>query len=186
MSDHSLYFAENHTNRRRQLPFSMFHMPSGVVRDTLPYEKKAELMRLHEFLSGTSDRPYRELIQHHIRNQSVHQMRDGVLGEMSLLSPELRPRALTFVDVLNSQLLFSQEFWKNSTCSDAVNIILTIANEHFSLSLPVPVEPTSMLGVDQELAFCLFQIATLSFAYTAGGQRKAREFIGIRKSLLFR
>ena len=39
-----------------------------------------------------------------------------------------------------------------------------------------------MSGVDQELAFGLFQMATLSFAYTAADQAKAREFMGIRSA----
>ena len=40
-----------------------------------------------------------------------------------------------------------------------------------------------MSGVEQELAFGMFQIATLTFAYNAVNQKALKEFMGIRKGL---
>lgn len=108
------------------------------------------------------------------------------MGETALLPAPLQPAVMSFIDLLNSELLPSQEFWQTATCVDAVNAILEQSNEHFGLDFSIPVDTSVMSGVEQELAFGLFQIATVSFASTAAGQSKAREFMGIRKSFLFR
>jgi hypothetical protein len=39
-------------------------------------------------------------------------------------------------------------------------------------------DPQTMSGVEQELAFGMFQIATLTFAYNAVDQKPIREFMG--------
>ena len=42
---------------------------------------------------------------------------------------------------------------------------------------------SSFEAKNQEIAFQIFQIAALSFAYSASTQKKQRKFMGIRKGL---
>jgi hypothetical protein len=141
-------------------------------------------MRLYEFLAGSASRPYRELVQHHIRHQSKAQLLATSLAEVDLLPRELKPLVERFIDLLNERILRDRVFWHTVLCQDAVDAIVSLANEHFGISLPVPVDPKTMSGVEQELAFGMFQIATLTFAYNAVDQKALREFMGIRKGLL--
>lgn len=143
-------------------------------------------MRLYEFVKKAGMRPYRELIQHHIRRQNAKQLMDASNGEAASLPDPIQPQVMSFIDVLNERLMVSKEFWHHATCREAVDAILEIANYHFDLDFDLPMSPERMSGLEQELAFGLFQIATLSFAYTAVEQQGAREFMGIRKGLLFR
>ena len=101
------------------------------------------------------------------------------MGEASALPKDLQPLIESFIDELNVQLMARREFWQQSTCRDAVDAVLGVCNEHLGLSFDLPVDAETMPGVEQELALELFQIATLSFAYTAVGQPAARDFTGI-------
>ena len=143
-------------------------------------------MKLDEFLEDAGGRPYRQLIQHHIRKQDVRQLMAAAVGETDLLPSELRSDVMSFVDTLNAELLTSRNFWRTATCRDAIDRVLRMANQHFGLNLQVPVHPRAMPATDQDIAIGLFQIATLSFAYTAVDQEEAREFMGIRKGFFRR
>jgi len=136
-------------------------------------------MRLHQFLLESGERPYRELVQYHCQRQSATQLRDAGMGEASLLPKALQPLVESYYDELNERLLPRRDLWQKSTCREAVNAVLALCNEHFGLSFVLPVDAAKMSGVDQELAFGLFQTATLSFGYTAVDQSAAREFMGI-------
>jgi hypothetical protein len=140
-------------------------------------------MRLYEFLTGAASRPYRDLVQYHIRRQSKAQLLAASVAEVDLLPQELRPLAASFIDLLNERILTDQAFWQTKCCQDAVDAIISLANLHFGISLPVPADPKSMSGVEQELAFGIFQIVTLTFAYNAVDQKRLREVMGIRKGL---
>ena len=136
-------------------------------------------MRLSQFLLDAGERPFRELVRHHLERQSATQMRQAVMGEASALPKELQPMIESYIDELNEQLLPRREFWQKSTCRDAVNAVLDLCNEHLGLSFELPVDAAKMSGVEQELAVELFQIATLSFAYSAVDQPAARKLMGI-------
>ena len=138
-----------------------------------------EFMKLSQFLLDAGERPFRELVRHHLERQSATQMQQAVMGEASALPKELQPMVESYIDELNEQLLPRREFWQKSTCRDAVNVVLNLRNEHLGLSFELPVDVAKMSGVEQELALELFQIATLSFAYSAVDQPAARKFMGI-------
>ncbi|MGH7828483.1 MAG: hypothetical protein ACREQ7_25290 [Candidatus Binatia bacterium] len=140
-------------------------------------------MRLYEFLADAASRPYRDLVQHHVRHQSKAQLLAASVAEVDLLPPELKPLAERFIDLVNERILRDQVFWQTVPCQGAVDAIISLANEHFGISLPVPADPKAMSGVEQELAFGIFQIATLTFAYNAVDQKALREFMGIRKGI---
>ena len=136
-------------------------------------------MRLSQFLHDAGERPFRELVHHHLERQSAAQMRQAVQGEVAALPKDLQPMVESYIDELNEQLLARHEFWQESTCRGAVNAILGIANKHLDLPFELPVDTENMSRLDQELAHGLFQVAPLSFAYTAVDQPAARKFMGI-------
>ena len=124
-------------------------------------------MRFSEFLIDAGERPLRELVRQHVKRQSATQLRAGVMGEVSVLPQEMQPMVESCIDKLNEQVMTHHEFWQKSTCRDAVNVVLGLSNEHLGLSFELPVDPATMSRAEQELAFNLFQIATLNFAYNA-------------------
>ena len=136
-------------------------------------------MMLSRFLLDAGERPFREFVRHHVERQSATQIRRAAVAEASTLPKDLQPMVESYTDELNEQLLVRREFWQKSTCRDAVNTVLGLCNKHLGLSFELPVDVAKMSGVEQELALALFQIATLSFAYTAADQRAARKFMGI-------
>ena len=148
---------------------------------------------LHKFLAYAGDAPYRELIQEHIQKTSKKNLRLASVQEMSVLANELivngeavelkgltfNEKALEFIDLLNEQLLPDKDFFQLSSCTDAAEAILRLANQHFGFSFPVPLG-SALTDADEVVAFRLFQIATLSFAYTAVDQPKAQKHMGIK------
>jgi hypothetical protein len=138
---------------------------------------------LSEFLGGAGDRPYRDLIQHHIKRLSTIKLQQAVLGEASQLPRKLQPLIMNYIDETNSQLSYDQKFWMSASCRQAFEELMEIALDllpihHRIYSIEDAFEPEN-----QELAFQLFQIPTLSFAYSASTQKKQRKFMGIRKGM---
>ena len=48
-------------------------------------------MKLSQFLVDAGERPFRELVRHHVERQSATQMRQAVMGKASALPKELQP-----------------------------------------------------------------------------------------------
>ena len=151
------------------------------VRDTpqpqMPASNGAPGRSLRRFLEDNGSEPYREVIQAHVQQTTESELRKATVYECSALKDRLGDDTLTmaFIDRINEYLTPDREFFRQSSRTDAAKIILKLANEHFGLSLSVK----SVSGEDDRLAFGLFQIATLTFAYTAAHQPKAREQMGI-------
>lgn len=136
---------------------------------------------LSEFMDSAADQPYRALIQHHIKKQSASELQEAVLGETSLLPDELQSLVINYIDEINSYLTYDREFWKEANCRQAFEYIIKISIDLFKTkikSIEEAHEPKN-----QELSFPLFQIATLSIAYSASTQREQRKFMGIKKGI---
>jgi len=138
---------------------------------------------LSEFMEGAADNPYRELIQHHIKKQSTSKLQQAVLGEVSLLPETLQPMVMDYIDKTNSQLSYAQYFWMHASCRDAFEEILEIAINFLPIQNQISTIESAFKSENQELAFQLFQIPTLSFAYSASTMKKQRKFMGIRKGI---
>ena len=134
---------------------------------------------LAEFMDGAASRPYRELVEHHLQRESEYQMRLAVSWECSQLPEHMQTNAITFIDVAN-QLAYNRQFWATETCRDAYNRFIKIAVDVFDDKAFVGATNNPFWLQDEELGFRLFQIQTLSFAYSAISQRKMRRFMGIR------
>ena len=135
------------------------------------------------FLRGAGDRPYRELIQEQMRKLPTHKLQQAVLSEGSNLPEECRGMVMHYIDVANDRFGYDRTFWQTATCEDAFEAIIATAIEVFPISNRISSIPDALRPENQELAFQLFQIPTLSFAYSASTERALRKFIGIRKGL---
>lgn len=133
------------------------------------------------FLADAGDRPYRELIRHHIDRQSKSQLQAAGAGELESLGPEMKARGIDFVDDLNSALARDRDFWKTATCRGAYERVVAVANRTFGRDA----DPERLLETDPSLAWCLFQISTISFAYSASDQRAQQRFMGIARGVPF-
>ena len=138
---------------------------------------------LSEFLNGAGDKLYRELIQYHVQKQSTSKLQDAVLGETSLLSEELQTHILDYIDVTNNRFSYDQAFWKKTNCKQAFETIIEMAINFLPIKDRIPTIRAAYEPANQELAFQLFQIPTLSFAYSASTQKTQRKFMGIRKGI---
>jgi hypothetical protein len=139
---------------------------------------------LSEFLKGAGDRPYRELIQHHLRKQSTKRLQEGVLGEISLLPKGLQSLMMDYIDVTNNRFSYDKNFWSKANCRQAFEQIITTAIDFLPIKDRISTIQAAFKPENQEIAFQLFQIPTLSFAYSASTQRAQRKFMGIRKGIL--
>jgi hypothetical protein len=54
-------------------------------------------------LEGSANRPFRELIEHHINNQTTSKLQQAVLYETSLLPDELQSLIMDYIDETNSR-----------------------------------------------------------------------------------
>jgi hypothetical protein len=138
---------------------------------------------LAEFMKGAADSPYRELIQHHIKKQSTSKLQQAALGEASLLPKELQPMVMDYIDETSSQFSYDQDFWTNASCRQAFEEIIEIAINFLPIQNQISTIESAFKPENQELAFQLFQVPTISFAYSASTQKKQRKFMGIRKGI---
>jgi len=129
---------------------------------------------LEEFLEQVKSRQYKDLIQHHIKRQNTLNLRQASVGTTSLLPEPLQAKVVDFIDHMNSYA-YDLDFWALN-CVDVFSLIVDEASEFF----PLPKD----LKRNSEVLFNIFQIITLSYAYSASSRRKMRKFIGIKKGLL--
>jgi hypothetical protein len=138
---------------------------------------------LTEFLSGANDKLYRDLIQYHIRKSSASKLQRAALGETLLLSEELRSSVMDYIDVTNSRFGYNSDFWQEASCREAFERIIETAIDFLPIQDRISTIQDAFKPENQELAFQLFQITTLSFAYSASLERGQRKFMGIRKGI---
>ena len=105
------------------------------------------------------------------------------MGETELLPQHLRPSIVDYIDATNSRFGYDSEFWAQATCRQAFDEIINVAIEMLPLDSVIASIKDALNPKNHGLAFQLFQIPTLSFAYSASSQRKQRKFMGIRKGL---
>lgn len=139
--------------------------------------------QLSQFLTSAGDRPYRDLIAYHIKRQSARKLQEAVLGEISLLPAHVRSSVEGYIDDINLRYGYDKNFWETTTCRKAFDLIIEAAAERLPLKDTIETVEDALRPENHELAFQLFQIPTLSFAYSASGQRKQRKFMGIRKAI---
>lgn len=130
--------------------------------------RSLNLEELREQFRGTR---FSQLVQHHLNRQSQDQRIDGIRGTIEMLPEHARPLVEGFIDRWNVRA-YEQQFWQTDTAlvfeeimQDARIVLLSIG-----------------LSVDDEVAFNMFNIVVLSYAYSAYDQPKMREFMGLAPS----
>lgn len=139
---------------------------------------------LDEFPSEAGENPYRRLVERHLRRTSVSNLQKALLSEVDGLPRPAQPFVVDYIDVLNRELAYDQEFWGTATCRKAFEVIIEIAVGSLPISDRMASLNEALEPSNHELAFGLFQVCTLNFAYSAATQRKQRKFMGIRKGIL--
>lgn len=138
---------------------------------------------LTEFLDVAGAKPYRQLVEHHIRRQSTDQISAGLRGEIELLPTSLQAYVETFIDVVNARIGYDRIFWSGASCREAAEAISDIASQVIPTENLLSAFESTLREGRADLSFGIFQIATLNFAYSASFQPKQRKFMGIRKGL---
>ena len=137
---------------------------------------------LDEFLGTAANRPYRSLVEYHMRRQSIQQLAKAAMGETAMLPQEYQPEVMGYLDAVNAAVGYDARFWASASCDEAMKTVLRIADPIFRLHAQVDVEDP-IKSQFPNLAFQLFQIPTLNFAYSAAQDRRQRKFMGIRKGI---
>ena len=134
-----------------------------------------------EFLRNAGPKPYRELIQHHLRDQSTQQMQAGMAGTIELLPEAAREHVTEYIDAVNGRIGYDHNFWMHADVKTAFGFIIQEAIKTLNVGQWLSAEKDAYQSENHELAFNLFQIPTLNFAYSAWMDKRQRKFMGIRK-----
>ena len=142
------------------------------------------LPSIADFMECGADRLYRELVEHYLRSRSMPDVGAAVEGTASVLPEEVSESQLMhFIDATNESLGYNNRFWASATCREAFEMIIEIAIDVLPLGEKFASVEDALLDENGEVAFALFQIPTLNFAYSASTQRAQRKFMGIRKGI---
>ena len=135
------------------------------------------------FLQNGGHRPYRELIQEHLRRQPTRKLQEASVWEITNLPEAAQDEATAYIDAINARFGHDKDFWATASCQGAFEAIIEIAIAMLPLEDRIKSVESALHPENQELTFSLFQIPTISFAYSASTQRTQRRFMGIRKGL---
>ena len=89
-----------------------------------------------DFLRSTGDKPYRKVVEYHMRRQSAELLTKAMWGEVSALPEGFRSYVETFIDAVNGRIDYDQRFWQQSTCRQGFDVIMEVANPVFSSPVP--------------------------------------------------
>jgi len=127
---------------------------------------KVDLRVLRE---GYRGKPFRELVEYHLRRMGQDQRTNAVLGTVELLSPSAKPLAEKFIDRWSIPA-WDQEFWDTDTAS--------VFNDIIEDARKVLIEAGAT--IDDDTLFNMFNVVVMNFACRAHDQPKVRELIGGR------
>ncbi len=112
---------------------------------------------------------YAQLVERHLYRQTPAQRMAGVAGTVRLLPAPIQPLVEGFIDRWNERA-YDAAFWSRDTAAVFDEII---ADGRRLLA-------SASVDQDDETLFNLFNIITLSFAYSAHDQPKMRKFMGLK------
>jgi hypothetical protein len=132
-------------------------------------------------LRNSGDKPYRKLVEHHMRQQSTDKLRLGCLGTVQMLPEGIQNLNIEFIDAVNNAFGYDNHFWDYADVKTAFGYIIQTAIQVLPIKNWISCEQDAYQPENYELALNLFQVATMNFAYSASTQRKQRKHMGIRK-----
>ena len=125
---------------------------------------------LDQFRAGIRGRPYKALVQHHLKKQNQGNRIDGLYATIDLILPELHPALENYIDRWNERA-YDRSFWQR----DCANVFDDMIEEARALLR------SDGRQEDDETLFNFFQAMTLTFAANAAEQPAMRRFAGIKK-----
>jgi hypothetical protein len=135
--------------------------------------------------------PYRKHVEYLIREHSTDILYQRARAGIAMISevcpsiaPQIQPRMAGFIDHVNERFGLNWYFWQSATCEQAAWSLIDAGIEFLPVQ-PVLTKAEDALvpGPNQMLAYILYQVPTMSFAYSASTQRAQRKFMGIRKGI---
>jgi len=149
---------------------------------------------LHELSERFRGKQFRELIQHHVRKQSIREIAFAIEGIKTTLGP-LESKVCEKVTDYFNILALEQNFWR-SDCAEILIRFCWLADrplergdENVKVDLSeytaaVLLKTVSLPEKDKHgRLFSLFQLLVLNYAFMAHEQKKFRRFAGIRKGI---
>src|SRR6266508_1972179 len=103
--------------------------------------------QLADFLEGAGSKPYRDLIEYHLKRQSTAQLQQGALGESTMLPENLQPSVMGYIDAANTRFGYDKQFWETATCQSAFESIVQLAIEVMNLA-PTIASVTDALRIE--------------------------------------
>ena len=134
---------------------------------------------MSDLLKGEGGRPYRDLVEAQVRSQSAAKLAAGCLGTVPGLPPGNEERVVTYIDLCDLVFGNDTNFWESATCTDAFEAVLGIALETLSLGDSLCTPRDALKPENEAVAFVIFQLPTLNFAYLASTRRQQRECMGM-------
>lgn len=136
---------------------------------------------LSELLGNAGNRPYRDLIEYHVKRATIERIMFAISGTADLLPAACNNLLIEFIDLANDKFAYDQHFWKFCDVKTAFGRIIQLAISILPLQYTILCEADAYNDNNHELAFNLFHIITLNFAYSAIQSRNMRKFMGIKK-----
>ncbi len=138
---------------------------------------------ISELLKAIGNEPYRNLIGSLIQKHSTKHLQHQVLGEASLLPKELQGYVMDYIDVTNNRFAYRGDFWQGASCEQAFVIVMDTALNFLPIKDRCPTWRAAYEPENQELAYSLFMIPTMSIAYSASMNKAQRKLMGIKKGI---
>ena len=134
---------------------------------------------------------YRSHIQYLIREHSTSVLQQRATGGIAVLAdvvPDLaaalQPAMVDFIDHIGAVFGKDWYFWQSATCEQAAWAFIDEGIRILPVNTVLAQRDDALTpGPNQLLAYVLYQVPTMSFAYSASTQRAQRKFMGIRKGL---
>ncbi len=127
---------------------------------------------LEELKSGFLGKPYKLLVQQHVKRGNAQFIMGAIDGTKRMLPPGATNHLVDFIDRWNRQA-YDASFWMR----DSAKVLSDVIEEaRTSLS-------EAGITTDEETLFDVFQLVTLTFALNASLQPELRKFAGIKKGL---
>lgn len=151
-----------------------------------PEEDDVSEHPLATLLKNARQKPYRKFVEHHLRRGSTEQLRLASVETMELLPESVQDLTIEYIDAVSNAIGYDKHFWDHADVGTAFGYVIQTAIKVLPIENWIKNEKDSYKPENHELAFNLFQIATLTFAYSASMNRKQREFMGVSKGLFDR
>jgi len=138
---------------------------------------------LLDFVDGVGKKPYRTLVEEHLRTKSSKELLEALGLQLELLPPDARMHIMRFLELARTKLGNDPSFWSSASCREAADLIAGIVGEALPTDDFIETFASAIRDgkVDPSLVF--FEMATLNFASLAAYQVEWRKVMGIRKGL---